>query len=301
MTSAEPSARQPLSVVVATRDRAERLAGCLDWLRKSVGAHDEVLVVDSASTTDDTARVARQYDVRYVRVDQPGASRARNVGWRSATHDLIAFVDDDVRVESDWADAMARALADPDVAFVTGWIGAGGGSQPDPQPLMVDPQPRKLDRETRGAFGASANVGARREALQRVGGFDERLGPPTWFAAAEDADLFDRLVLAELTGRYCPTVRVDHEHMRSRAETLRLHWSYGKGTGARIRLLLLRDRARAAREARELLWRRGLAQAAVRVRQRWATGAACSVLRVVGAGASFARALVALRAQWPTA
>jgi GT2 family glycosyltransferase len=301
MTSAAPPAREPLTVVVPTRDRADRLVGCLDWLRKSVAAQDEVLVVDSASSTGETERVAKQYDVRYVRVDQPGASRARNAGWRAATHELIAFIDDDVRVDSDWADAMARALAEPDVMFVTGWIGVSGESQPDPQPLMVDPVSRRLDRETRGAFGASANVGARRAALQQVGGFDERLGPPSWFAAAEDADLFDRLVLAGLTGRYCPGVRVDHEHARSRTETLRLHWSYGKGTGARIRLLLPRDRARAARETRELLWRRGVAQALVRVRQRWATGAACSLLRVVGASTAFARAVVALRAPWPPA
>lgn len=299
MTTGGPTAREPLSVVVPTKDRAERLAGCLDLLCKSVGAQDEVLVVDSASRSADTLRVAQQYDVRYVRADQPGASRARNLGWQSATHELIAFVDDDVRVDSDWADAMARALAAPGVAFVTGWIGVAGESQPDPQPLMVDPQPRELDAQTRAAFGASANVGARRDALRRVGGFDERLGPPSWFAAAEDADLFDRFVLAGLTGRYCPDVRVDHEHTRSRAETLRLHWSYGKGTGARLRLLLRRDRARAAREARELLWRRGVAQMFGRLRQRWVTGAACSALRVVGAVVAFGCALVALRASWP--
>jgi GT2 family glycosyltransferase len=298
MTEDIRSAREPLSIVVPTRDRSDRLAGCLKLLGKSVGPQDEILVVDSASVGDGTAQVAQEYDVRCIRADQPGASRARNVGWRAATHDRIAFIDDDVLVETDWADAMARALSEPGIAFVTGWIGVAGEAQPDPQPLMVDPQPRLLDRATRGAFGASANIGVRRSALATVGGFDERLGPPTWFAAAEDADLFDRLVLAGLTGRYCPDVRVDHEHMRSRAQTLQLHWSYGKGTGARIRLLLRRDRARAAREARDLLWRRGVAQAFLRVRQRWAVGAACSVLRVLGGCTAFARAGIALREPW---
>ena len=63
----------------------------------------------------------------------------------------------------------------------------------------------------RSAFGAGANWGVRRTGLDAVGGFDERLGPATWFAAAEDADLYDRLVLAGYVGRYCPDVRVDRK------------------------------------------------------------------------------------------
>jgi O-antigen biosynthesis protein len=301
MTEPAGRVRAPLSVVVPTRNRADRLAGCLARLQNSVAAQDEIVVVDSASDDDATAKVAEEHGARWVRVDVAGASRARNAGWRSATNELIAFIDDDVRVDDEWADAMSRALSEPGVAFVTGWIGVTGAEQQDPQPLMIDPNPRDLDRETRGAFGASANVGARREALARIGGFDERIGPATWFAAGEDAEFFDRLVLAGLTGRYSPDVRVDHDHERSRADRLRLHWSYGKGSGARIRLLLLSDRGRAAREARELMWRRGVVQGLTRIRQRWAIGAACSFLRVTGSLLALMRASVALRSRWPTA
>jgi GT2 family glycosyltransferase len=301
MTEPAGRTRAPLTVVVPTRNRADRLAGCLAQLQKSTSTDDEILVVDSASTDDATARVAAEHGARYVRVDEPGASRARNAGWRAARNELVAFIDDDVHVDDDWADAMATALVDDGVAFVTGWIGDAGSDQQDPQPLMIDPNPRVLDRATRGAFGASANVGARRGALERIDGFDERIGPATWFAAGEDADFFDRLVLAGLTGRYSPAVRVEHDHERSRSDRLRLHWSYGKGSGARIRLLLMSDRSRAAREARELLWRRGVVQGVVRVRQRWAVGAACSFLRVTGALVALARASVALRTRWPAA
>jgi GT2 family glycosyltransferase len=299
MTQPAPPARAPLSVVVPTRDRPDRLAGCLALLRDSVGSDDELLVVDSASTSDSSREVARKFGVGYVRVDVPGTSRARNVGWRTARHDCIAFVDDDVRVAADWAEQMAQTLSDPDVFYATGWIGVYGDDQQDPQPLMVEPLPRRLDINARGAFGASANVGVNRAALERVGGFDERIGPGTWFAAGEDADLFDRLALAGLTGQYSPDIRVDHDHVRTRGERLRLHWCYGKGSGARLRMLVQRDRQRAVREARELLWRRGIVQALTRVRQRWATGAACSALRVLGAVVAFVRAWRPLRPLWP--
>ncbi len=293
-----PTARPPLSVVIPTRNRPADLTRCLELLSQAVHGDDEILVVDSASSDDQTQRVAAQFGVRCVRVDQPGASRARNVGWRAARHDCVAFVDDDVRVDPTWADQMACALSEPDVWFVTGWIGATGPPQQDPLPLTIDPLPRRLDRTAPGGFGASANVGARREALHRVGGFDERLGPATWFAAAEDAELFDRFVHADLLGKYSPDVKVDHEHDRSRTARLRLHWSYGKGNGARIFLLLRHDRARARRIARHLLWERGVVQILTRLRQRWAMGVACSLLRLSGAVVAFGRAAVALRAPW---
>ena len=299
--SSRSDPRASLSVVVPTRDRAERLEGCLTSLQASLGTDDEVLVVDSASGDDSTGRVAAEHGLACLRVEQAGASRARNAGWRAARHDYIAFVDDDVRVHVDWADHLVQALAQPNVAFVTGWIGAGNSAQQDPQPSMIDPHPRHLDATTTGAFGASANLGVRRTVLEQVGGFDERLGPATPFAAGEDAELFDRLVRAHFVGRYCPAIRVEHEHERSASARLRLHWNYGKGSGARIRLLWLHDRRRALRTAHELLWRRGVVQAVVRLRGRWAIGVGCSLMRVVGALLGMLRAAVALRSSWPDA
>ncbi|WP_217576930.1 glycosyltransferase family 2 protein, partial [Streptomyces sp. GbtcB7] len=45
----------------------------------------------------------------------PGASHARNVGWRSAQGSVILFCDADDLVPSDWVCALAKSLADADV------------------------------------------------------------------------------------------------------------------------------------------------------------------------------------------
>lgn len=296
-----PADSVPLSVVIATRDRTAMLDNCLTLLGAAMPKPAEIVVVDTASPDDATAQVAAAHGAVYLRLDSPGVCHARNVGWQMATNDLIAFIDDDVRVYPGWAGAMAQAFDEDGVDFVTGWIGIPPGQEEaqDPQPLMVEMDARRLDRSTREHMGASANMGARRAALEQVGGFDERLGPATWFSASEDHDLFDRLVLAGCVGSYRPDVGVDHEAWRGRRARLRQHWRYGKGTGARIRLLMQRDRARAAREARELLWRHAAVEAAVRLRQRWKMGFACSVLRLAGGLLGFAVALVTIRAPWP--
>jgi glycosyltransferase involved in cell wall biosynthesis len=296
-----PPASVPLSVVIATRDRAAMLDECLTRLEATTPRPAEIVVIDTGSATDETARVAAAHAASFLRADLPGVCYARNVGWRMAANECIAFIDDDVLVYPTWAGAMATAFAEDAVDFVTGWIGVPAGQEDaqDPQPLMVEPDPRRLDRSTNKHMGASANMGARRTALARVGGFDERLGPATWFAASEDHDLFDRLVLAGCVGMYRPDVGVDHEAWRNRRARLRQHWRYGKGTGGRLRLLMHRDRARAAHEARELLWRHAAVEALVRARQRWEVGAACSFLRLTGGLLGFAVALVTLRKPWP--
>ena len=281
--------RPAVTVVVATRDRPEQLGRCLASLRVALGPDDEVVVVDSASRDARTGEVAAAAGARVVRADLPGTSRARNLGWRAAGNDLVAFTDDDVEVTPDWLDAMATSLAAPGRRWVTGWVGVSApraGTQ-EMNPIVVAAEPAVLDATHRGSFGASANLGAHRDLLARVGGFDERFGPGTWTSAAEDVELFDRFLAAGAAGYYDPAVRVFHEQWRTRRDALTLHWRYGKGMGARLALLVRRDRRRAARTAHEVVVSEGLAAVARCLRSRYEFGAAVAGLRVLGIGAGF--------------
>lgn len=282
-------ARPPLTVVVATRNRPTQLARCLTALQSALAAQDEIVVVDSASTDTATADVATASGVRLLRAQRPGTSLARNIGWRAATHALVAFTDDDVEVDATWPDAMASSLAQPDRSWVTGWIGvheAMPGAE-EFNPLMLRTEPAQLDGSYCGPMGASANFGVRRQALADVGGYDERLGPGTWTAAAEDAQLFDRLITAGHVGRYEPGVRVYHEQWRSRRDAVTLNWRYGKGMGARL-AMLRRQRPKQARDlARDVMLVHGLVTAWKCARARYELGALLALLRVIGTGVGF--------------
>jgi glycosyltransferase involved in cell wall biosynthesis len=278
-----------VTVVVATRDRPEQLQRCLTSLRAATAGDDEVVVVDSASRDARTREVATAAGARVVRADLPGTSRARNLGWRAARHDLVAFTDDDVEVTADWLDGLARSLSVPGRRWVTGWVGVSApraGTQ-EMNPMVVAPEPAVLDAGHRGSFGASANLGAHRDLLAQVGGFDERFGPGTWTSAAEDVELFDRFLAVGAVGYYDPEVRVFHEQWRTRRDALTLHWRYGKGMGARLALLVRRDRRRAARTAYEVVVTEGLSAVWRCLRARYEFGAAVAGLRVLGIGAGF--------------
>ena len=120
-----PDPAPSVTVLVATRERQVLLASCLDALSELDYPNYDVVVVDNAPATDLTERlIADKYpDVRYVREDQPGLAAAHNCGLRAATGSILAFTDDDVRVDRQWLTETVRAFqAGPDVACVTGLI-----------------------------------------------------------------------------------------------------------------------------------------------------------------------------------
>ena len=284
----------PLSVVVPTRDRPDHLRRCLAALRASLRAGDELIVVDSASVDPEVGAVARSFEATLVRCERPGASRARNAGARAASHDLLAFVDDDVEVTPGWATRMAEALTADGVSFVCGRVGLPPGDAGGLRQIAVkdDPEPAVLDLDTPAPLGCSANLGLPGSVLVAVGGFDEALGGGGRFHAAEDVDLFDRLLAAGFVGRYEPGAMAWHEQWRTRGQLLRLDWGYGVGLGARLVKLLRSDRRRMARVLREAMWTDGLRVLATGVRHRYEFLVLTTASRLAGTVAGVVAAVV---------
>lgn len=115
-----------------------------------------------------------------------GPAAARNLGWRAVNTPWVVFLDDDVRVSTDWPEQLARDLADasPDTAGVQGVLRV---------PLPEHRPPTDWERNTAGLERArwiTADMAYRTEALKAVGGFDERFRR----AFREDADLALRLL-----------------------------------------------------------------------------------------------------------
>ena len=259
-------------MVVATRDRPQLLAGLLDALPAALDDRCEVGVVDSASRTGATAELCAARGVRLVRVDRQGTSRARNAGIASTTADLVAFTDDDCLPQAGWATAIRAAFADPAVGLVTGRVLA---DVPASAPLSVTTEERSRGMSLGDVVGHGANAALRRSALEQVGGFDESLGPGTPLRAAEDQDLFRRVLAAGWQGRYAADAVVLHRQWRSRRAALATSWAYGTGAGAAAR------RAGAS-------WRGPVVTDALRpalrdLRAGYLTGTAAGLLRAAGA------------------
>ncbi|HVY08654.1 MAG TPA: glycosyltransferase [Mycobacteriales bacterium] len=253
--------REPLSVVIPTRDRPAMLDRCLTALRADLTDADEIVVVDSASREPGAvADAAARAGVSVVRCERPGASLARNAGWRAASNALVAFVDDDVRIRPGWSAALAGAFADEAVMFVTGRVVVPAEQLAAERPVAITSRTvrERLHPGLMGDLGASANLAVRRRALEAVDGFDETLGPGTWASSAEDLDLFDRLFREGCTGLFEPEAVAEHDQWRTKPQLVRLDWRYGKGMGVRLARLARWDRPRARRLFREAIIEQGV-------------------------------------------
>jgi HAD superfamily hydrolase (TIGR01662 family) len=122
-------------------------------------------------------------DHRVLHSGGRGPAAARNVGWRAADTEWIAFLDDDVRLPDGWISTLYDDLrrAGEHVAGVQGGI-----------EVPVPDRPTDWERSTAGlssAMWATADMAYRRAALEQVGGFDERFPR----AYREDAELALRM------------------------------------------------------------------------------------------------------------
>jgi glycosyltransferase involved in cell wall biosynthesis len=91
---------------------------CLNGLAGQTAPADQfaILIVDSGSTESvpgELAVLAEQYGARFLRVDQPGVSAARNTGAWAARSPYIAYIDDDAIPAPDWVEQILIVLAQP--------------------------------------------------------------------------------------------------------------------------------------------------------------------------------------------
>ena len=85
-----------VSVIIPAYNRADLIGHTLDSILGQTLAPAEVIVVDDGST-DSTEAVVRNYAprVRYLKIENSGECRARNVGVAASSSDWIAFCDSD--------------------------------------------------------------------------------------------------------------------------------------------------------------------------------------------------------------
>jgi len=175
-----------LTVVVIGRNEGARLSQCL----QSVVAMDlpggcvETIYVDSAST-DDSVERARRFGVRVIEIhpERPCAAVGRNAGWRAARSAIVLFLDGDTVLVPDFVREALGQFHKARVAVVFGSrreLNANDSIYNRVLDLDWITPPGEVE-----FCGGDALI--RREVLQRVGGYDERL------IAAEDTELCARI------------------------------------------------------------------------------------------------------------
>jgi len=180
-----------VSLVVIGRNEEKNLEhtfkaiGAIDYPREKL----EIIYVDSNST-DRSVEIARQHaDAVYIEEHPlPSAARGRNRGLVEARHDIVHFIDGDVRIAPGYLKKAVEILSNPEIQAVSGLIreSCGRGWSRLVSACWAAPKEGIADSTaTGGTF--------KREPLLRVDGYDERL------ILGEETELGERFCSAGFT------------------------------------------------------------------------------------------------------
>lgn len=190
-----------ISVIVPTYNRADYLPCAIDSILRQRYSPCEIIIVDDGST-DNTEDVLATYGskIRYIKKENGGVCSARNAGIQAARHEWIAFLDSD----DEWIEGKLQYQVDdlkshPEaIAHFTNVIIDREfvreidifhlrqmTSEFDNAGILYLERPLKLCIDH--VFGRVQSVLARKDIVQRIGGFDAQ------YKIFEDADFVARL------------------------------------------------------------------------------------------------------------
>jgi GT2 family glycosyltransferase len=187
-------------LIVATVDRAPELRRFFDSLAHQTHSAFRVLLVDQ-NEDDRLEPLVREQCLELVHLRSArGLSSARNAALPHVRADLVAFPDDDCIYPRDLLHRVASRFEK--TASLDGLSGRGGASPSWAQ------DPAVLSRDNLWNRAISYALFLRREVVEGVGGFDERLGLPS--SSGEEIDYLVRALDIGTRIEYDPSFVVDH-------------------------------------------------------------------------------------------
>lgn len=235
------------TIVIATRDRPERLVTCLRALAELdyEPSGFEVIVVDDGSRRPPRDVIAAcgdkaagngagelpaptRLDVRLLVQPHAGPAAARNRGAAEARGRYLAFTDDDCMPAIDWLRVLERHFAPAPRALIGGRTVNGIPANPysTASQLLIDYLHRYYNADADEArFLTSSNLAVAAQTFRDLGGFDSRFPR----AAAEDRELTDRARSFGHRVLYAPEAVVHHAHRLTLRTFWLQHFEYGRG------------------------------------------------------------------------
>ena len=221
--------RENFSIIVATKNRAPMIQELLDSMTKVAGLdriRPQIIVGDNNSrdgTWELLQRTAKNFPVpiKLLKVKRPGKSAVLNDAVRTAEGRILIFLDDDVIPDHRWLEASEKFFSQKTYQVGQGRIRLQSPDANDPKVQKLMQRFRTIpyleyDKATERVHSLTgANFAVLRDALERVGPFDERLGPGA-SGTSEDIELGRRFTQAGIGIGYMQEAIAYHRVDRSR-------------------------------------------------------------------------------------
>lgn len=225
------------SVIIPAYNAESTLSALLDSLSSQSYKDFEVVVIDDFSR-DRTPQIARTYKCKFITLSENhGPAYCRNIGAQNAQGEILVFTDSDCRVDHNWLKNIGKNFLKGDTEAIMGQLVL-------PQSTLLGDAIAALGFPAGGAIGfdkiwrvdeygftdslSSCNCAIRKDAFDKIGGFDESFPYP----GGEDSLLASNLRRMNYRIKYCPDVLVHHEARDSLTGFLR--WQFRRGVSSFI-------------------------------------------------------------------
>jgi GT2 family glycosyltransferase len=211
------------SIIIPTYRRPDPLQATLADLGRLEVVRGEVLVVDQSPvpcSEGDTLMLPNGMPVRILR-RPPGVVAARNFGAAEARHDVLVFLDDDVRIaDPKFVHRHLENYDDPAVDAVCGQElnGPDFAAEPPERSQFASLYEaaeffnRRSSERRDVAHLSTCNCSVRKSSFERVGGFDPIF---TGNSYGDDTDLAIRIAQAGMRIVFDPAASVRHLHWQA--------------------------------------------------------------------------------------
>lgn len=224
----------PISLIIPCYNRLAQTAALLDSISKS-DFECEVIIVDDCSTTDYMTTINGYPDlnIKYYRnKSNRGPAYCRNKGIELASHEYIAFTDNDCIVTNDWLIRLYEYITNSKnkVAAVGGKVIAKNNdliSLYFTYHKILDPWYHRGQYY----YVTTANSIFKKLSLLEVGGFDTSLKK----AGGEDPGLCFKLAKKGYEFLYNPDAIIIHDYNRSLFKLFKTFYNYGFGCSIQTR------------------------------------------------------------------
>lgn len=203
-----------LSLIVLNFNQRDLVVDCVRSILASASAIDEVIVVDNASSDGSVEALRTSFpDLRIVENAENRYIFGLNDGLAVARGRYVAFCNNDMVVEPDFAEQGLAAFDGPDVAATCARVLDAQGVEQGTRTsgrfehglIFYEPLPH-VDHPTDCFFAVGGQSIFRKDVLEQLGSIDELL----WPMYHEDIELSYRIWKANYRIRYAPGAVCHH-------------------------------------------------------------------------------------------
>ena len=208
----------PVSIVIVSRQRPDKLKLCLTGIAQLCYPAFEVVVVTDADSIAAIQTLPFATLLKLIPFEEGNISSARNLGVAHAAGEVIAFIDDDAVPEPTWLTHLITPFAQSDIGAAGGYVRGRNGISYQWQGRCVDERgykttlafsddaPRIFRPQADSALKTEGtNMAVRRAVLVDLGGFD-----PAYHFFLDETDLNLRLAQAGYAVALVPRAQVHH-------------------------------------------------------------------------------------------